>query len=65
MDSYEKSDKKRKVCTWLLQIKVIHKTSNIMTMFFEHEGVCDGVWSINDTLWIDKTLITDYKQVYW
>jgi hypothetical protein len=56
---------KRKVYTWLLQTRVIHKTSDITIRLFEHWGVCDGVWSINNTLWIEKTPITYSKQVYW
>jgi hypothetical protein len=35
-------------------MRVIHKTSDIKTRFFEYEGVYDKVWSINDMLWIDR-----------
>lgn len=42
------------MCTRLLEMRVIHKTSDDTTRFFKYEGVYDEVWSINDTLWIDR-----------
>jgi len=42
LDDYEKGDEKE-VYTWLLQTKVIHKTSDIATRFFKYGRVFDGV----------------------
>jgi len=60
LDDYEKGDKEE-VCTWILQIRVIQKTSDIKTKLFECGGVYDGVWATNDTLWINRTPVIDYS----